>query len=133
MALDLNATMDAFGLRLGTIPGLRVYDYPPDSVAVPAAVVGYPDVVTYDETMARGTDSCTVTVTVLVGRISDRASRDALGAYLAGSGVYSVKAAVDGTLAGTVKDARVASASVMSVTVGGVDYAAAAFSVEVYA
>ena len=133
MALDLNAVMDAFGLRLGTIPGLRVYDYPPDSVAVPAAVVGYPDTVTYDETMARGTDSCTVTVTVLVGRISDRASRDALGAYLAGSGVRSVKAAVDGTLAGTVKDARVGSATVMSVTVGGVDYAAAAFSVEVYA
>lgn len=133
MALDLNATLDAIGVRLATIPGLRVYDYPPDTIAVPAAVVGYPDTVTYDETMARGTDSTVLTVTVLVGRVSDRASRDALAAYLAGTGASSIKAAVDGPLGGAVKDARVAAAAVLTITVAGVEYAAAAFSVEVYA
>lgn len=132
MSLDTNALMDALGGALDAIPGLRVYDYPPDAVSVPAAVVAYPDSITYDDTFQRGTDSATATITVLVGRVSDRASRDALAAYLAGTGAMSVKAAVDGTLGGVVKDARVGSASVLTVTVGAVEYVAANFSVEVY-
>lgn len=134
MALDLNATLDAIGVRLATIPGLRVYDYPPDSVAVPAAVVGFPDSVTYDETMARGTDSTVIPVTVLVQKVSDRASRDVLAAYLGGVGAASIKAAVDGNLGGVVKDARVASGEAVSpVIVNGVEYGAAQFLVEVFA
>lgn len=133
MALDLKATLDAIGVQLRTISGLRVYDYPPDAVAAPAAVVGYPEEVTYDETMARGCDSTTVPVTVLVTSGSDRASRDALSPYLSGTGALSIKTAVDGTLGGIVKDARVANAVVRGVGVGGIDYDAAVFSVEVYA
>lgn len=133
MALDLAATLDAIGVRLATIGGLRVYDYPPDAVAAPAAVVGYPDEVTYDETMARGTDSTIVPVTVLVTSGSDRAARDALSPYLSGTGARSVKAAVDGTLGGLVKDARVAGAQIRGIGVGGIDYDAAVFTVEVYA
>jgi hypothetical protein len=133
MSLDLNAVMNAVGVRLAAIAGVRVYDYPPDSVAVPAAVVSYPEEITYDETMARGCDSCVLTVAVLVGMTSDRASRDALAAYVAGTGAASVKTAVDGTLAGTVKDARVGRAVFRDVNVGGVDYRAAIFDVEVYA
>lgn len=134
MALDLKATLDAIGVRLGTIAGLRVYDYPPDSVAAPAAVVGYPDTVTYDETMARGTDSCVIPVTVLVTSGSDRAARDALSPYLSGTGAQSIKAAVDGSLGGLVKDARVARADIPAgVIVAGITYDAAEFSVEVYA
>lgn len=133
MSLDLNAVMDAVGARLATIVGVRVYDFPPDSVAVPAAVVSYPEEITYDETYARGCDSCTLTVSVLVGLVSDRASRDALAAYLSGSGAKSVKTAVDGTLGGLVKDATVGRAVVRDVAVGGIDYRAAIFDVEVYA
>lgn len=134
MALDLNATLDALGVRLGTIAGLRVYDHPPDKVATPAVVVGFPDTITYDATMARGTDSTVIPVTVLVQKVSDRASRDALGIYLAGAGVSSVKAAIDGNLGGVVKDARVASADpVAPVSIGGVEYGAAQFLVEVFA
>ncbi len=133
MALDLNATLDALGVRLATIAGLRVYDYPPDQVAAPAGVVGYPDEITYDETMARGTDYTTITVTVLVTSGSDRATRKALAPYQSGTGASSVKAAIDGTLGGAVKDARVASSVTRGVNVGGIDYDAAVFTVEVYA
>jgi hypothetical protein len=133
MSLDLNAVMNAVGVRLATIPGVRVYDFPPDSVAIPAAVVSYPEEITYDETMARGTDSCVLTVAVLVGKESDRASRDALAAYVAGTGASSVKTAVDGTLAGAVKDACVSRAVFRPVLVGGVEYRGAIFEVEVYA
>lgn len=128
MAIDVPAILDALGAALGTISGLRVYDYPPDSVAVPAAVVGYPESVTYDATYRRGSDQCEVPVTVLVGKASDRASRDALTPYFA-----SVKAAIDGNLGGVVADARVARADVAQITVGAVDYVGAVFTVEVYA
>lgn len=126
----MNATMDAIGVRLLTITGLRVFDYTADSIAVPAAVVGLPDV-TYDNTKGRGFDFATYPVHLLVSKVSDRASRDKLAAYLVGTGGASVKAAVDGTLGGTVQVARVASAALSTMTVAGVDYLAATFQVEV--
>lgn len=133
MALDLNAVMDGLGARLATIAGLRVYDYPADNVSVPAAVVSYPESVDYDETYARTADHLIVPITVVVGKVSDRASRDALGAYLAGTGPRSIKTAVDGTLAGTVHAARVFESSVSAVVVGGVEYIGATFRTEIWA
>lgn len=127
MALDVNATMDALGVRLQTIDGLRVYDYPPDSVAVPAGIVGLPDTVRYDETYGRGSDSAIFPVHVLVSKVSDRASRDAVSSYLA-----AVKAAVDGNLAGAVSDARVSEAKPQMITVAGTEYLAITFTVEVF-
>jgi hypothetical protein len=128
--LDLNAAMDAIGARLLTIGGLRVYDYAADQIAAPGGVVGLPEVA-YDVTKARGTDFAVFTVHVLVSKVSDRASRDALSQYLAGTGAKSVKAAIDGTLGGAVHHARVASAAARTVPVAGVDYLAAVFQIEV--
>lgn len=127
----MNAVMDALGARLQTISGLRVFDYPPDQLSPPAAVVSYPEGVTYDVEFARGADMATFIVTVLVGRVSERSARDALAPYLNGSGASSVKAAIDGTLGGVVSDARVASADVMTVSMNGAEYVGAAFTVEV--
>lgn len=131
MALDVNATMDALGVRLATIAGLRVSDYPPDSISPPAAVVAYAEL-TYDSTYARGADMATFPVHVLVSRTSDRMARDQIEAYRAGSGPKSVKAAVDGNLGGVVADARVASSVVEAIDVNGVSYIGATFSVEVF-
>lgn len=133
MSLNLNAIMDAVGVRLRTIGDLRVYDYPPEAVAAPAAVVGFPDQIRYDQTFAGGVHALTMTITVMVSGVSDRASRDALSAYADSTGGRSVKAAVDGTLDGAVKDACVGPADFITVEVGGVGYPAASFTVEVYA
>lgn len=132
MALDLNSTLDALGVALKTIPGLRVYDYPPDSIAPPAAVV-YATAFAYDETLARGVDRATFAIYLAVSANSDRASRDALAAYVAGTGPLSVKTAVDGTLGGVVKDARVTGGEHSPISVGGVEYHGAVFNVEVFA
>lgn len=134
MGLDLNATMDALGTRLKTIAGLRVHDYPPESVAVPAAVVGFPDAVEYDQTYAGGADMAVFPVHVVVGKVSDRASRDAIVAYVGRSGPSSVKTVLeaDPTLGGAVKTLRVQRAPFVTMTVGGIEYLAASFDVEVY-
>lgn len=133
MAIDLNVIMDALGVRLATITGLRVSDHVPDTVAVPAAIVGYPEEVTYDEAYRGGADACIVPVTILVGTVTARVSRDELAIYLARAGAKSIKAAVDGNLGGTVHDARVAKARIEAVSFNGVEYLGATFRVEVWA
>lgn len=86
--MDLGAVMDEIGDRLDTLDGLRVYRYPPDNVQPPAAIVTYPDTYTYDETMRRGMDRITLPVVLLVGKVSDRASRDRISDWLSRGGVH---------------------------------------------
>lgn len=133
MPLDLNAVMDGLGVRLATIAGLRVSDFPASAAAVPAALVGLPTALEYDATWGRGVDRCVVPVMVVVGRVADRAARDAMSLYLAGTGAKSVKAAVDGNLGGAAQSVRVTGARAEVVTLGAVEYLGATFDVEVYA
>lgn len=126
MAIDVNAAMDAIGVALATISGMRVYDYPPPTVEVPAAVVAYPDVIEFDAAFVRGADRAVFPVHILVGRFSDRTARDQLNSY-----IPVVKAALDGGLVGG--SARVTEARPNIMSVAAVDYLAATFSLEVYA
>jgi hypothetical protein len=132
VALDLNSVMDAIGVRLGTISGLRVADYPSDAANPPQAIVSLPETVEYDSVMGRGADRVVIPITVLVGRVSDRAARDLLAQYVSGTGATSIKTAVDGDLGGTVHTARVTGASMCVVTIQAVEYLGASFDVEVY-
>ncbi len=133
--MDLNGVMDALGVRLGTIAGLRVFTYPPDKVTPPAAIVAYPDAIEYDATYAGGSDRAVFGVHVLVGAVSDRASRVTIGPYANRAGAQSVKAALeaDVSLAGAAKTLRVQAGEFTRMTVAGVEYLAASFDVEVYA
>lgn len=135
MALDLGAVMDAIGTRLATITGLRVADYPSDTVNPPMAIVSLPETVEYDVVAGRGADRVLIPVLVVVGRVSVRASRDAIAAYVSGTGASSVKSAVEGsgsdlgTVAHTV---RVTGATISVVTIAAVDYLGASFDLEVF-
>ncbi|MEW6473443.1 MAG: hypothetical protein AB1679_14320 [Actinomycetota bacterium] len=133
MALNASAVMDGIGVRLQTITGLRVFDFPPDSLQPPAAIVSYPEI-SYDSTLGRGVDRMTVPVYVYVGRVSDRASRDALTAYMAGTGAQSIKTAVEGdkTLGGAAQSVRVMSATpVDGSEVAGQPFVAVRFDIDV--
>lgn len=133
MSLDLVAAMAGVATRLATISGLRVSDHPPDTVVVPAAIVAFPEQVTYDESYARGADSAVIPVTVVVGRLTPRVAVDELGAYLAGTGAKSIKTAVDGNLGGAVADARVAGTShIGGILINGAEFFGATFRVEVF-
>ena len=134
MALDLSAVMDAIGARLVGVTGLRVYDYPADAASPPAAIVSLPETVEYDVVAGRGADRVIIPVTILVGKVSDRAARDRLAAYVSGTGSSSVKEAIEGagaTLGGAAQTVRVQTANVNVVTIGAVDYLGASFDIEV--
>lgn len=89
--VDLAQVMQELADQLATIDGLRAYGWPPGKVPPPAAIVTYPSTYTYDDTYGRGSDTMTLQVVVLVGRPTDRTSRDNLGVYVNGSGASSVK------------------------------------------
>ena len=127
--------MDALGARLATIAGLRVADYPSDGANPPQAIVSLPELVEYDTVAGRGADRVVIPITVLVGRVSDRAARDALAAYVSGSGAKSVKAAVESgssDLAGVAHTVRVSSARIDVITIQAVEYLGASFDCEIY-
>jgi hypothetical protein len=129
----LGALMDSLGQALETVPTLRVFPYYVDSVSPPAAIVGWPDTYDYDKTMGRGADALTFPVVVVVGRADARSTRDRLSQFADGTGVYSIKAAVDGYDSSVYDSARVTKAEFGTVSIAGTHYLAVTFDVELYA
>jgi hypothetical protein len=129
--VNLATVMTQLANQIDTIAGLRVYSYPPDNVQVPAAVVTYPEDYTYDSTFVRGSDEMNVPVIVMVGRVSDRKSRDQLGDYANGSGAKSIKAVVEAGTYTAFHTARVVEAVFDIVQIAAVDYVAATFTIHV--
>jgi hypothetical protein len=129
--MDLADVMDQTGDRLDTIGGLRVWRYPPNSLTPPGAVVSYPEDYDYDATYGRGMDRMTLPVVVVVGKPSDRASRDKLAAYVDGSGAASVKAVLESGTYTAFDSVRVMRVEFDVVTIAGTDYMAALFSLDI--
>ena len=132
----MNPTSVRQGLTtaLDTITGLRCFDYVPDSLAPPAAVVE-PLEITYGMSMTTsGIDYYKGFILVIVGRMSDRSSQDRLDAYLASTGASSVVAAIeaDTTLGGACSTLQVLRATPRSVVVSGVEMTAYRFEVDIY-
>lgn len=120
--------------RLRRIPDLTVFAHPVASVVPPAAIVVWPDQITYDATYQRGMDTLTFPVVLVVGQTSDgRAAMDALSRYWDGSGPWSVKAALEtgGPVDGVLDDVQVGAARAGEVSIGGVSLLAAEFTTEV--
>lgn len=131
--MSIAAIRAGLGANLATIRGLRVAETVPDQVNPPVAVIALSSVA-YDGALAGGLTTYSFTVTVIVGRISERTAQRTLDAYIS-PGVGSIKTAVesDRSLGGSAFDCRVeALSSVGSVTIGEVTYLAADFVVTVY-
>lgn len=130
--MDLGAVMQAVADRIDTIPDLRVFAYPPDKVSPPAAIVTYPGTLTYDATYGRGMDRIPdLTVVVLVGKVSARASRDLLTKWCKGSGAASIKAIVESGTYTAFDVVTVTEVTFDVVTIAAVEYLAATFTLDI--
>lgn len=129
--MNLADVMEEVAARLDTIDGLRVFAYPPDSLSEPAAVVSYPDTYEFDGTYGRGMDRMRLPIVVVVGKPTDRSTRDRLARYCDGSGPFSVKAAVESGERAAFDTVRVESIDFDVVTIGGTDHMAALFTVDI--
>ena len=112
MAL-LTSIRDGLKTNLETISGLTAYEYVPDFIDPPIALVAPLNTLNYDSTMARGADTYEIPVIVYISRIDAQTAQDEVDNYLASTGATSVKAAIesDPTLGGVAMSVRVISAS----------------------
>jgi hypothetical protein len=129
--VDLADVMQEVADRLDAIEGLRVHPSPPGKVTPPAAVVSYPETYTFDETYGRGMDRLSLPLVVVVGRPVDRSTRDALAAYCKGSGAASVKAVLESGTYSAFDVLRVESIDFDVVSIGGTEYMAALFTLDI--
>jgi len=124
--------------NLGTISGLRTSatGFVPDNINPPYAIVA-PSTVDYHKTFSTGgLNTYNFTVTVVVGRVSERTSQSSLDAYCSPTGASSVKLAVesDRTLGGAAYDCVVTTMrNYGSITVAENTYLAAEFDLVVQA
>lgn len=124
---------DGLATALATITGLRVFDYVPDGISPPAAVVE-PLEIDYDSAMQDGLTFYRAYILVIVGRMSDRSAQEKLDGYITTTGAGSVKAAIesDRTLGGACSTLRVASSRPREALVSGVEMLAYRFEVLIY-
>lgn len=111
----------------------RIFDYVPDQVPTPCAVVGNLTL-TFDVAQNRGLDLAQVDIIVIVSRMNERGAQDKLDGFLAGSGAGSIKAALttNTTLAGAVSTLRVVRAAPITIEVAGVTFFAYQYEIEIF-
>jgi hypothetical protein len=129
--MDIADVMDQVATAIDTITGLRVSAYPAGEITPPAAIVSYPESVTFDATYGRGMDRMSLPVVVLIGVPNDRQTRDLLTAYCAGSGASSVKAAIESGSYTALHTIRVEGIDFDVHRVGATDYMAALFTCDI--
>ena len=136
---DLSATMDAIAARCVS-QGVcaNAIGYPIPTLQPPMIVVGYPTKLDYDLTFHSGATTGKVKLAIplwyVVGKVIDKAARDALSTVI--STAVSIKAKLDGdsvAYGGILDYVNVDSCSVETLMVGDVDYLAAKFELEVVA
>lgn len=130
--MKLNDVMDEVAEALGTITGLRVFGYPPPTLTPPAGVVSYPESIDYDQTYGRGVDRMrALPVLLVVGKATDRSAREKVAGWAAGSGAGSVKAVLEEHEWESCDELSVTACTFDVVTIAGIDYLAAMFSLDI--
>jgi hypothetical protein len=132
---SLSALRDGIAENLSTIPGLRVSAFIPDNMNPPIAIVN-PQNIEYHKAFANGLNTYTFVISVMVGRVSERAAQNTLDAYCAPTGASSIKSAIesDRTLSGRAFDLVVSDMrNYGSVTIGDNTYLTAEFDCAVQA
>jgi len=134
--MPATVTQVATGLatNLSTITGLRTSSYQPEQLNTPLA---FPilNTVTFHKAMGGGDVTMDWTITVLVGRYTDRTAFATLDGYLSYSGATSVRAAIesDKTLGGVCQTLVVSSAAdISSVNAADAEFLQIQFTVQVH-
>ena len=131
----ISALRSGLAANLQTINGLRVYATLPDVVNPPTAMISL-EKVSYNRQMQKGMTEYGFKVSVVVGRVSERTAQNLLDVLVASNNSGSVKTALesDRTLGGVAFDVFVPELSAYgAVSINGIDYLSAEFSVQVFA
>jgi len=131
---SISQIRDGIATNLSTISGLRTTSTVPDNPQPPVAII-QPNSIEYDRAFQNGLDQYSFTVTVIVGRASERTAQNLIDLYCASTGVSSVKLAIESnrTLSGVIQDLRVvAMRNYGTISLSDQTYLAAEFDLIVY-
>jgi hypothetical protein len=129
--MNLATVMDQIGDRLDTIPDLNVFRYPPDRIEPPAVIIGYPEEYGFDKAFGRGIDQLFLPVRIVEGKVSVRATRDRLAAYVNGSGARSFKQVIESGTYTAFTSIRGTGWSFDVSSIAGTDYQAATLTLDI--
>lgn len=132
---SITAIRSGLATNLGTITGLRSGATIPDNVNPPYAIIA-PSSVDYHRAFNNALSTYNYTITLVVGRVSERTAQNNLDAYCSPTGSSSIRVAIesDKTLGGIVFDTIVTGMrNYGSVTIGENTYLAAEFDIAVQA
>lgn len=131
--MNLQTLMDEAATVFDQITGLRVTAWPPKTVVPPAGYVSYPQTIDFDQAYRRGIDRVTgLPITLLAGRVVERAARDKASGWAAGSGPASVKALAEAHAWTSCDSFTIASVSFDTEELAGVPYLAVVFLADAY-
>jgi hypothetical protein len=129
--VNVAEVMAELATAVDTIDGLNTFPFWADRIEPPAAVVAWPEPYDFDATMARGSDSATFPLVVLVGKVDDASAAIELGAYCDGSGARSIKEVIEAHAPTAYDVATVESVEFAVTSVAGVEYLAATFAISI--
>lgn len=132
---SLSALRAGIATRLATITGLRNAATVPDNPNPPIAVV-LPNSIDYHTAFAKGMQTYSFTVILIVGRVDERTAQNRLDAFVSSTGANSIKLAIEGdkTLGGAAFDVIVTEMrNYGQLSIGEVVYLSAEFTVLCYA
>lgn len=126
--MNLADVMGEIATVLAGLEELSVFGYPANTVAPPAAIVTYPDVIDFDVSYGRGLDRIPrLPVVLVIGKADEESARDRLGQYIDGSGDSSIKQLLESGTYTAFDTLAVTSAEIDVYTIGGTDYLGAVF------
>lgn len=130
--MNLAAVMDEVAAAAAEISGLRMTAWPPGSVQPPAGAVSYPESIAYDQTYGRGMSKINGLPLILVsGKAIERTARDAVSTWTATHGEGSVRQHLERRPWACCDDLSVVEARFDVVSIAGVEYLAAMFSLDI--
>lgn len=135
MAGTASAIHAGLAANLATVPGLRVADHLPEAVTPPMAVIQIQSV-TYHRAMRGGLSEWQFVVSLISGRMGDRAAQRTLDGWMSYDGAQSARAAIesDPTLDGACQTLIVADmVSIRPLSIGDAAYLTCEFNVNVHA
>lgn len=128
--MDVADVMQEIADQLDTIDGLRPYGWAAESVTVPGAVVGYPEI-TFDATYGRGMDRWDLPVWAVVAKASNRGAREQMSKFASGGGISTFKQVLEAGSYTSLDVLRAATATPDQITIGTSDYLAYRFDLEI--
>lgn len=94
MSGSVSSALDTLKQGLRQVQGLRVSDFIPDTINAPMAMITL-DEATYHRAFGGGDVIMRFTVTVVVGRVSERVAQSRLDDYLSYGGPSSIRQALE--------------------------------------